>query len=843
MKSINWSKISSEKIISSEKPNLWSLVAAQHKSDFHTNVDFSELEELFCQPFNNSAPNSCPGSPRLQRRPHSSEIVGSPFNSLERKGLKRLSGEYQAPLELQLLDGKKSLNVNIFLKQYRGSIEDLINKISCGDHKEIGTERLRNLLKILPEANEIELLNNNSEESHRLPVAEKIEGMLLKEEYYSNVTYLDPAIQSVRNAAKEIRENQKLHEILYSILIFGNFLNSGGYAGDAAGFKMMSLLKLPEIRANKPGLSLIHYIAMHAERKGWHDFSVELPSLEEASKISIENLRLEVNSLSKKIQTISEEIKKQDKDLSLHKEMDSFLTSSDREVKKLSTAVETQLNEIRVEMAEFLCEDLDRFKLEECFKVFSSFCHRFKLAIDENERRRENEMKLEARKSNSQLKRWTNSTESDSFLTESNSLTPTNSSNCLTNSLNGSLNENKLKRRSRRSSQDDELHSGLMEFLKTTNDIVSNDIPIFGGSFRRMGSGRRSRTSIPIISDSELNSRDRNTTETQIKEEMNELNENTESDGNKHLVKKSAHLSDVESDDEIHKKKSSFDRFSPLRKTLSYKPSELESRLNKRLTKLDDNKILINNSSEPQEPKPIDKNIISAERVSSPTQLRQYWATRDNNCNTNRTGITRPSTLFVSSNYNSQQPTAVITPTKLIRNDEIATESPTLLSPILTLESERLNRTGCLPRRTSITSPSTATAAAIVTPIQMNEKPIDEKQTDKLSAGPLKSKLPLPVRRTPSNPLTQPKKNLTTALNVPKIGIPVPTKTSTIRQTSAPMNTRTYRTPSTVSRTNMTSDMGSISSMRRSSQLLSPNRSFMKQTSSSAAKSRINSRY
>ncbi|CAG2106665.1 unnamed protein product [Medioppia subpectinata] len=667
MKSINWSKISSDKIISADKPNLWSLVAAQHKSDFHPNVDFSELEELFRQSSNNSAPNSCPGSPRLQRRPHSSEIVGSPFNSLERKTLKRLSGEYQTPVELQLLDAKKSLNVNIFLKQYRGSIEELTNKISCGDHKEIGTERLKNLLKILPESNEIELLNNNSEESHRLPIAEKfllnlikipnyllrIEGMLLKEEYYSNVTYLEPAIQLVRNAAKEIKDSNSLHEILYLILVFGNFLNSGGYAGDAAGFKMMSLLKLPEIRANKPGFNLIHYVAMHAEKKGLQNFSSELPSLDEASKISVENLRLDVNSLSNKIRSLKEQIKKQKKDSSLHKEMDSFLTSSEREVKKLSVGVETQLNEIRVEMAEFLCEELDRFKLEECFRVFSAFCQRFKLAIDENERRRENELKLEARKSNSQLKRWTNSTDSDSFLIE-NSLTPTNSSNCLTNLMSSSFNgENKLKRRSRRNSQEDDLHTGLMDLLKTSNDFGSNEIPIFGGSFRRMGSGRRSRTSIPIF-DSDLNSRDRNTNDCKIKEETNEVNE------------KENMSAKLKADTEF------------------------------------ENKNLENNRKD-------DGQVIS-----------------------------RPSTLYLSNNYSSQ-PTAVITPTKLIRDDDTSAERPHLLSPILTLESERLNRSGCLPRRTSISSPSTATAAAIVSPIQLNDT--IEKC---IPSAPLKSKLPLP---------------------------------------------------------------------------------------------------
>ena len=36
----------------------------------------------------------------------------------------------------------------------------------------------------------------------------------------------------------------------------------GGYAGNAAGFKLNSLLKLVETRApNKPGFTLLHFVA------------------------------------------------------------------------------------------------------------------------------------------------------------------------------------------------------------------------------------------------------------------------------------------------------------------------------------------------------------------------------------------------------------------------------------------------------------------------------------------------------------------------------------------------------------------------------------------------------
>lgn len=38
--------------------------------------------------------------------------------------------------------------------------------------------------------------------------------------------------------------------------------SQGGYAGSAVGFRMTSLLKLADTKANKPGMNLMHYVVM-----------------------------------------------------------------------------------------------------------------------------------------------------------------------------------------------------------------------------------------------------------------------------------------------------------------------------------------------------------------------------------------------------------------------------------------------------------------------------------------------------------------------------------------------------------------------------------------------------
>lgn len=65
------------------------------------------------------------------------------------------------------------------------------------------------------------------------------------------------------------------------------FSLQGGYAGNALGFKLASLLKLGETRANKPRVTLLHYLVEQAEKENKEvlQFADDLlPSLKTASR-------------------------------------------------------------------------------------------------------------------------------------------------------------------------------------------------------------------------------------------------------------------------------------------------------------------------------------------------------------------------------------------------------------------------------------------------------------------------------------------------------------------------------------------------------------------------------
>ncbi|XP_066985024.1 uncharacterized protein [Macrobrachium rosenbergii] len=390
MKTFNWNKIPDNKVLG--KNNIWSLLARQHKDSPSKTLDWDEMEGLFCQ-----QTTSAPASPNKASKDHKEEV--------EKKK--------KEPTEINLLDGKRSLNVNIFLKQFRVSNEEIMEMIRNGEHSDIGAEKLRGLLKILPESDEMEMLRNFDGDRSKLANAEKfllmlmtvpqyklrIEAMLLKEEFEATMDQIEPSINAFIYAGRDIITNPHLKEVLYMVLVAGNFLNSGGYAGNAAGMKLSSLQKLTDIRANKPGMTLLHYVVQQTERRdpGLLKFPEEMSCLEEATKNTLDQLVMEMNQLDARIAKLSVQLSNPNTPKDIIDQIGDFLQVAAADLISLKEGIE-EVGKVKVEVAEYLCEDPNTFKIEECFKILYNFCTRFKQAIAENERRRQQEEQAEIRR-------------------------------------------------------------------------------------------------------------------------------------------------------------------------------------------------------------------------------------------------------------------------------------------------------------------------------------------------------------------------------------------------------------------------------------------------------------
>ena len=160
---------------------------------------------------------------------------------------------------------------------------------------------------------------------------------------------------------------------------------------------------------------------------------------------------------------------------------------------------------------EFLCEDLSEFKLEDCFRIFSCFLSRLRMALDENERRRETELRQEQRKlSGSRMS--LHQTERPNLSVNNTQQTESCDKNS-NQSINGSAHASSFSHdslpRHRKAfvrntanashsvttgdGSDPLVDGGLLELL-TRPDIgqSAENLLFAGGSFRRLGSGRRS---------------------------------------------------------------------------------------------------------------------------------------------------------------------------------------------------------------------------------------------------------------------------------------------------------------------------------------------------------------
>ncbi|NXL91997.1 FHDC1 protein, partial [Alectura lathami] len=366
MRSFFWKTIPEEQVRG--KTNIWTIAARPQYQ-----IDTKTIEELFGQQEETKPPD------------------------LRSRSLK--SSFKETKEEVSILDAKRSMNIGIFLKQFKKSAESIIEDIYHGRSEPYGSELLNEFLKLLPEAEEVKKLKAFDGDVSKLSQADsfmylliqvpnyalRIEAMVLEREFSPSCASLQDDMKIIRRATKELMTCEELHSILHLVLQAGNIMNAGGYAGNAVGFKLSSLLKLADTKANKPGMSLLHFVALEAQKKdaALLNFSEKIRDVHDAARLSIDNLEAELHSLSFKTRSVKDSIQRDPK---LFYQMESFLQFAVRHLKEL----EHQKRELQKEgsaLIDFFCEDKETMKLDECFQIFRDFCLRFNKAVKENRER------------------------------------------------------------------------------------------------------------------------------------------------------------------------------------------------------------------------------------------------------------------------------------------------------------------------------------------------------------------------------------------------------------------------------------------------------------------------
>ncbi|KAK2527539.1 inverted formin-2 isoform X2 [Columba livia] len=376
MKKLNWQKLPSNVV--RESHSMWASVSSSSEETIEPN--YTSIEQLFCFP-----------------QPTPKEKMAAPVKA--------------EPKEITFLDSKKSLNLNIFLKQFKCSNEEVVAMVQNGDRTKFDVEVLKQLLKLLPEKHEIENLKAFKEEKSKLANADqfyllllqipsyqlRIECMLICEETTVVLDMIQPKAEAIRRACEDLLNSHRLPLFCQLILKVGNFLNYGSHTGDADGFKISTLLKLTETKANQTRITLLHHILEEVENR--HTDLLELPKdLEYVSKaagINLDIIRTESSTnlkklleLQRKVLSSSDNVKQQ-----YEKSIQDSIDAS----RKLEEEFET-IERKREELANYLCEDPSKLSLEDIFSTMKTFRDLFIRALKENKDRKEQAAKAEKRK-------------------------------------------------------------------------------------------------------------------------------------------------------------------------------------------------------------------------------------------------------------------------------------------------------------------------------------------------------------------------------------------------------------------------------------------------------------
>ncbi|XP_052465463.1 protein diaphanous homolog 3 isoform X1 [Carassius gibelio] len=375
IKRLNWSKISPQEM----SENCFWVIA---KEDRYENEDLlSRLATTF-------------STQRAARREDE--------NLEEKKSIKK------RVKELKVLDPKIAQNLSIFLGSFRMPYEEIRRIILEVDEDQLTEPMIQNLVKYLPEQQQLNALVKYKSEYANLSEPEqfgvvmssvkrlrpRLNSILFKLQFEEQVSNLRPDIMAVNAACDEVRKSKSFSRLLELILLMGNFMNAGSRNAQTFGFNLSSLCKLKDTKSADQKSTLLHFLVEVCEEKFPEvlKFVEDLQHVDQASRVSAENLETSLRQMEKQLLQLEKDLDSfsstDDQQDLFHSKMARFSTQARDQYQKL-VIMHSNMMTLYLNMLKYFAIDPKKTSVEELFTDLSNFRAMFMQSVKENARRRE----------------------------------------------------------------------------------------------------------------------------------------------------------------------------------------------------------------------------------------------------------------------------------------------------------------------------------------------------------------------------------------------------------------------------------------------------------------------
>jgi hypothetical protein len=230
------------------------------------------------------------------------------------------------PESLTLLDPQRQRNLAIARRKLDLDVNTIIRALNNLDLKILTTDIIDILQHFIPTESEIKSFTsylsdgksiiNLSDEDRFLYGLSKIERLTQKLNVISFMANfndihqnLSPQLKAIITASTTLKNSSRFKKLLEIVLAFGNYMNSSK-RGPAYGFKLASLEILSDTRTHDKRLTLLHYIVQTVQERfsDISNFDNELKCAEKAAQVSLENIQIDVQDLTRGLDNAKKEL-------------------------------------------------------------------------------------------------------------------------------------------------------------------------------------------------------------------------------------------------------------------------------------------------------------------------------------------------------------------------------------------------------------------------------------------------------------------------------------------------------------------------------------------------------